>query len=231
MMIVETPDSGHGSLEMNRLSEANHRISNHLTLIAGMVQMQMSALAKGPPMLTREEARGLLQETAGKIVSVGHLHRCLAEQPYVADIDVGNYLLENCTQLVSSLALGNRIRVSQRLDGGCRITPDQAHHLGLLVSEIIMNAAKHAHPTGLPVQLAIECQHDGNGGIVIEIADDGVGLPEGFDVATGGGVGFRVIRSLAQSLKAELGVESDSLGVTFRVILPPRPKPVAVAAR
>jgi two-component sensor histidine kinase len=220
MTIVETGDFGPGPDDLHRLREANHRISNHLTLIAGMVQMQISALAKGPPTLTREEARGLLQETAGKIVSIGHLHRRFAEQPQVESIEVADFLLESCTHLVSSLSLGNHVHVVQTLSADCWIAPEQAHHLSLLVSEIIMNAAKHAHPTGLPVQMSIACRSDDGGCVTVEIADDGVGLPEGFDPATGGGVGFRLIRSLAQSLKAQLDIESDSLGLTFRVTLP-----------
>lgn len=231
MALIDTNDTGSAPNEMHRLREANHRISNHLTLIAGMVQMQMSALAKGPLVLPRDEVRGLLQETAGKIVSVGHLHRRLAEAPQADAVDVADFLLENCTHLVSSLSLGNRIHITQRLNCECLITADQAHHLALLVSEIIMNAAKHAHPTGLPVQLAIACRHDEAGRVVIEIADDGVGLPEGFDANRGGGVGFRLIRSLAQSLKAELQIESDSLGLSFIVTLPPVRTLVAVAAR
>jgi two-component sensor histidine kinase len=231
MTIVETSDFGPGPGDTHRLREANHRISNHLTLIAGMVQMQIAALAKGPATITREEARGLLRETEGKIVSIGNLHRRLAEQPHVETIDVAEFLLENCTHLVSSLSLGKRIHVAQTLCADCWIAPEQAHHLGLLVSEIIMNATKHAHPTGLPVQMTIGCRHDDAGRVTVEIADDGVGLPEGFDLARGGGVGFRLIRSLAQSLKAELDVESDSLGLTFRVTLPSVAQPIAVAAR
>ena len=231
MTMVETTDLGTMPLELNQLREANHRISNHLTLIAGMVQMQISALSKGPPMLSREEARGLLQETAGKIVSIGHLHRRFAEQPQVDRIDVAEFLLENCAHLVSSLSLGNRVRMRQTLCANCVIGPDQAHHLSLLVSEIIMNAAKHAHPTGLPVQMTIACRHDAAGRVVVEICDDGIGLPDGFDLAKGGGVGFRLIRSLAQSLKAKLDVESDSLGLSFIVTLPSTRHLVSVAAR
>jgi len=231
MVIVEIADSGTAMNEAYRLREANHRISNHLSLIASMVQMQMSALAKGPPTLKREDVRVLLQETAGKIVSVGHFHRRLSEQLHAESMDVANFILESSSQLVSSLNLTNRVRLVQRLGGDCRMAPDQAQHLGLLVNEIVLNAAKHAHPTGLPVVVSIDCQTDDNGRARVEIADDGIGLPEGFDSSQSGGVGFKLIRSLAQSLKAELDIESDSLGLSVRVTLPALAQPMAVAAR
>ncbi len=66
---------------LDLLREADHRIANHLSLLAGMVQAQAGAVGRGPASLTRDEVRGLLQAAAGKIVSVGHLHRRLAYQP------------------------------------------------------------------------------------------------------------------------------------------------------
>lgn len=213
------------------LREANHRISNHLTLLVGMVQTQAHAVARGPETLSREAARAMLQETAGKIVSVGHLHRRLADQPHRADINLCDYLVETCSVLVSSLSLGERISLMQRLTANCLVTPEQAQQIGLMVCEIIMNAIKHAHPTGLPVQIALGCRRESDGRLTIEIGDDGVGLPEHADSSAKGGVGFRLIHSLTQALKADLRIESDSLGLTFLVTLPPAVQGVGIAAR
>ncbi len=216
--------------DRDMLREANHRISNHLTLLVGMVQTQVNAVARGPEMLTRDAARAMLQEAAGKIVSVGHLHRRLADLPHKGDVNLCDYLLEACATLVSSLSLGNRVSLVQRLTANCHVTPEQAQQIGLMVSEIIMNAVKHAHPTGIPVQISLACRREANGRLTIEIADDGVGLPEGADRSAKGGVGFKLIHTLAQSLKADLRIESDSLGLTFLVTLPPTVQAIGVAA-
>jgi two-component sensor histidine kinase len=217
-------------LDIDMLREANHRISNHLTLLVGMVQTQASAVARGPETLSREAARAMLQETAGKIVSVGHLHRRLADQPHKADINLCDYLLGACATLVSSLSLGARVSLVQRLTANCHVTPEQAQQIGLMVSEIIMNAVKHAHPTGIPVQIALGCRREDDGRLTIEIGDDGVGLPEGTAAAADGGVGFKLIRSLAQALKADLRIESDSLGLSFLITLPPAVQALGIAA-
>jgi len=211
------------------LREANHRISNHLTLLVGMVQTQASAVARGPATVSREAARAMLQETAGKIVSIGHLHRRLADQPHRGDINLCDYLLESCATLVSSLSLGERVSLVQRLIANCYVSPEQAQQIGLMVAEIIMNAVKHAHPTGIPVQISLSCRREENGRLTIEIADDGVGLPEGADSSAKGGVGFRLIHSLAQTLKADLRIESDSLGLTFLITLPPAVQAIGIA--
>ena len=91
-----------------------------------------------------------------------------------------------------------------------------------------MNAVKYAHPSGVPVQMSIDCSRGADGNVVLEIADDGVGLPEGFDAERDGGVGFRLIRSLASQLGAKLEIESDSMGLAFRLRLPAAVSPVEV---
>jgi two-component sensor histidine kinase len=206
---------------LDALRESDHRIANHLALLASMVQIQMSQLRKGPETLARDEAHSVLRETVGRILSVSHLHRRLSRPTQKGMIDVGDYLLQSTTDLVNSLSLQNRVGVAQRLTTHCNVSAEDAQMLGLLVSEVVMNAVKHAHPTGIPVQITLVCDRNSQGNLAIEISDDGVGLPENFDVEKAGGVGFRLIRSLADRLRANLTVESDSLGLTFRLVFSP----------
>jgi two-component sensor histidine kinase len=200
--------------------EADHRISNQLAVVASMVQMQASSLAHGPEMLSRLEVRTMLRETAGKIASIAHLHRKLAQQENVDRIELGEYLIEICAILASSVAPRNRVGFVQRLDKNCFVTPQQLHAIGLIVNEIVTNSIKHAHPTDIPVEIRIACRHAPDGEIEIDIQDDGVGLPEGFDHNAQTGIGFRMIRSLADSLHATTAFESDSLGMSFRLLVP-----------
>ena len=209
------------SAEFELLREANHRIANHLSVLLSMIKMQASAVVRGPETLKREDVAAMLNEAAGKVMSVSHLHRRLSAKPEADTLDLSGFLIEGCAHLMESLGLARRVRPVQRLDVDCRVTPEQAQQIGLLVNEVIMNAAKHAHPTGLPVAISISCHNGADGRVLLTIADDGVGLPEDFDLKKPGGVGFRLIRSLADSLKADLSIESDSLGLAFRLKLPP----------
>jgi two-component sensor histidine kinase len=101
----------------------------------------------------------------------------------------------------------------------CRLSPKQAQYIGSLINEVMVNALKHAHPTGLPVQLEIRCERHANGRVKFIIADEGVGLSEDNGASTGG-VGSKLIRALTKSLNAELRIESDSLGFTLVITLP-----------
>jgi two-component sensor histidine kinase len=223
MALIDFADNRRsGATVIDLAKEANHRISNHLSLIASMVQVQASSVARGPEMLSRHEVRGLLRETAGKISSVALLHRKLAEQEQADKIELGGYLIESCAILVSSLALKGRVGFVQQIDTNCFVSPQQAQAIGLITNEVIMNAVKHAHPTGIPVQMRLACRRLGKTGFEIEIEDDGVGLPEDFNYKSCSGVGFTLIRALADTLNATLVVESDSLGTSFRMTVPGR---------
>lgn len=210
------------SLPRDLLSEANHRIANNLAVLLSSVQMKSANLAKGPNLIPRDHARELLHDIASKITSVGQLHRHLSRRPDVPDLDAGNFLIESSVAIVASLALVGQIRIVQRLSTLCRIRPEQAQQLGLILSEIMMNAVKHAHPTGVPTQIHIDCSRGADGSVVIEMGDDGIGLPEGFDPDVDGGMGFRLIRALAKSLHAKLKIESDDLGLSFWLTMPPQ---------
>ena len=223
MAAIELTRNGSGNVEFPDFArESNHRISNHLALVASMVRMQASSISRGPEMLSRIAVRSLLHETAGKIAGVAHLHRKLAEEHHTDRIELGEFLIECCTILVNSLALAGRVGFVQRLDRDCYVSAHQAQSIGLIVNEVIMNAIKHAHPTGIPVEIKLACRREARDCIEIEIEDDGVGLPKNFDRTSGGGMGFTLIRSLANTLNAALSVESESLGTSFRITVPVR---------
>jgi two-component sensor histidine kinase len=200
------------------LREANHRISNHLALLTAMVRSQISGIDKGPEILSRAAAKEMLVAATGKLVSVSRLHHRLSEQSHPESIFLSEYLVDLCASLVSSLGLRGRMYFAHKWMADCRLSPEQAQYLGLLLNEVMINALKHAHPTGLPVQLEICCERRANGRVTIVIADDGVGLSEEENAK---GVGFKLIHALAKSLNAELRIESDSLGLTHIITLPP----------
>lgn len=202
------------------IAESNHRIANHLTLLVSLVQMQDSKVARGPETLTRAEVQSLLRETTSKIVSVGSLHRRLAHTTSTAQIDLGSYLIEYAKELLSTFAITRNVSVVERVDANCLVTPEQAQAIMLIVGEIAMNAIKHSHPAGLPTCLSITCARNADGSTTLDIADDGVGLPENFNHDKDTGLGLKLIRTLTHKIGATLDIESDSLGLGFRLNIP-----------
>ena len=93
--------------------------------------------------------------------------------------------------------------------------------MGLIVTELVTNAVKYAHPAGAPGRVEVRCRRACDDSVEVSVADDGVGFPEDFDPVSDGGLGLRVVRSLARQLGADLAFESGPLGLTVRVTAPP----------
>jgi len=94
-------------------------------------------------------------------------------------VNLVEVLDQTCSEL---LAIQDYCGTITRLPSDdCAVTAVEAALIGLIVDEAVTNSIKYAHPTGVPGRVTVECQQDHRGGITIEVADDGVGLPENFD--------------------------------------------------
>ncbi len=116
--------------------------------------------------------------------------------------------------------LGSAGSMELTVDHSCEgyIDPRHALHTGLIIAELLTNARKYAHPTGLPVKVNVRCETRSDGSFMVQVTDDGVGFPEKFDPETDGGLGFQLMRALANGLQAELQFEHNCLGVCARIV-------------
>jgi two-component sensor histidine kinase len=92
--------------------------------------------------------------------------------------------------------------------------------LALITAELVSNSLKYAHPTGLPTKITLSCRPDEKGDLTIVYEDDGVGFPEGLDVAEAGHVGMRLIQLLSKGIGGHHEWLSDPLGIRFEIVLP-----------
>jgi len=147
-----------------------------------------------------------------------------------ASIDLAHYLREIAEGVVSSLSSTAEIALHFDADADCVVEPERVLSVGLIVAEVVTNAIKYAHPTGVAGELAVACRKSPAGRLSIEVSDDGVGLPEGFDPVKNGELGFRLIRSLADQLGAAITHHSDSLGFSITLQMP-QATPIGVQSR
>jgi two-component sensor histidine kinase len=214
--LMRTPEAA-----VDLAAEAHHRVANSLTLLVSLVRMQAQSLAKSSVPFSSAEARLLLEGIAARITTVSQLHRLLAHVPQGSEgVDFGPHLKEVCHTLVEIVSSPQQpVSLIETADN-CRVATHQVQPLTMIVCEILINALKYSHPAGVPVRLTVDCHRDSEGALIIEAGDDGVGLPEDFDTARGGGLGFKVIRSLCGQIGAHLQIDSSELGLRFRIRLP-----------
>jgi two-component sensor histidine kinase len=207
------------------IAESNHRIANNLTLIAGMLRLQAHDIGKAERTLSPDDAQQLLAEVGARIETVGRLHRLLAQGGGSTCLDVADYL-QDIAQAAICCMSGRNVALQTPSDQVCELPAQIALSVGFIVGEAVTNAVKYAHPAGAPGVIALDCQRWPDGSTLIRVSDDGVGLPQGFDAITDGGLGFRLMRTIAGQLGAELAFSSPATGLAVSLRLPPN-RPVS----
>jgi two-component sensor histidine kinase len=202
------------------VAEAHHRIANSLALLVGMVRMQAFSVKKKQEGLSNAEARHLLDGIAARINTIGQLHRILSHAGSDGVISLKPHLNDITDALVAALSSPEQAVKVVHTGGDCMVLTRQVQPIVLMLCEIFINALKYAHPAGVPLIMVVDCEVSGGGRLVLTISDDGVGLPEGFEPGQSGGLGFKVMRSLAAEIGGELQILSTRLGLSFRLSLP-----------
>lgn len=196
------------------VTESNHRIANNLSMVAGLVRLQASNIGERACSFDSEEVRIILAELGGRVEAVAGLHRRLADNPDEAAIDLGEYLRDISAAVVAALSHDGEIRLHFACDALCAVLPERALSIGFIVVELVTNAVKYAHPTGVSGEIRIACAREPDGTLTVEVSDDGIGLPEGMDPMTANSLGLRLIRSLAAQLGARVGFAHNALGLS-----------------
>jgi two-component sensor histidine kinase len=205
------------------MAETDHRIANNLASLSSVIRLQRNTISKSANSFTTEQVCMLLEDINARIEVTAKLHKSLARAVNGSGVNLGDFL-EEIAEMICRLNPAGKMDLT--VDNACHgwIDPRPALHTGLITAELLTNAGKYAHPSGVGVKVAIRCESHDDGSFAVEVTDDGIGFPENFDPYSDGGLGFQLMRALANGLNAKLEFEHDSLGVRASLI---RPKPLA----
>ncbi|WP_423874128.1 sensor histidine kinase [Bradyrhizobium sp.] len=201
------------------LAESDHRIANNLARLSGAIRLQRNAVSRSGKPLTADQVCQLLDDISARIEVTAKLHKSLAVAGNGNGVHLGNFL-EEIAEMIGTLGPERKMNLTVACSGENHIEPRHALHAGLITAELLTNAVKYAHPTGLPVSVQVRYETNDDGSFLVEVTDDGVGFPENFDPTTDGGLGFQLMRALTRGLNAELQFEHDCLGVCARLVKP-----------
>jgi two-component sensor histidine kinase len=189
------------------LQEVQHRVANSLQIIA-------SVLMQSARRVQSEEVRGHLQNAHGRVMSVASVQRQLA----ITDggkVALRAYLAQLCESLgVSMIADKNRVSISVTVDDST-VGADVSMSLGLIVTELVINALKHAFPDQRKGKIAIRYWSEGTDW-TLSVTDDGIGIPVG-DAAPTVGLGSGIVEALAKNLQAGLKIKDAEPGVAVTI--------------
>lgn len=193
------------------LRELHHRVRNNMQLITSLLELQAGASASS-------EARAELSAASGRVRSIALAQDQFTDAKRSGFIDFGGYLR---SLVASAQALEDGERLAFDFEADTIVQPlDRAVPVGLMVNEMLTNAARHAFPGGRRGRILTTVRLDGEERIVIEVADDGIGLPQGEMPARPRTLGFRLLRNLGRQVHATVDVVPQAAGTRLRLTLP-----------
>jgi len=196
------------------LQEVHHRVKNNLQIINSILNLQKKFVED-------EKAIVGLEEIQNRVSTMSIIHETLYQNTDVSNIEFSSYLTRIAGNVIQGYQSDTQVELVTNLED-IQAPLDQAIPCGLILNEWVSNAMKYAfqgRETGtisVGLRSAEVEGHPDEEEIQIEVRDDGVGLPEGFDWSGRDSLGLYLVQALSEQLDAELLAESDG-GTRFLV--------------
>jgi two-component sensor histidine kinase len=197
------------------LKEVHHRVKNNLQVIASLLRLQSNSFED--ELLARA-----LQDSQDRVESMALIHEQLYESEDLREVDLARHAAQLAVKLFQSYPIDPQTITWRVTLEPLPLGVDQAIPAGLILNELVSNALKHAFPKGRAGLISIE------GGlrddrVVLEVRDDGVGMPRDMEWRAPKSLGLRIVNTLTRQLKGMFELVRGH-GTTFRVSFPEHPE-------
>ncbi len=192
------------------LRELYHRTRNNMQVISSMLSLH-AAFAND------ERVTRLIKEIETKIRGMALVHEKLYQSQNLSRLNMQKYIHDLVMLIMNSYQTSPK-KVTWELDvAPLEALIDTAIPCGLLLNELLSNAMKHAFPGDRHGQICLRMFRTAEGAIDLTVADNGIGLPEGWELTTNDTLGMQLIVNLVeQQLKGTIAWDTDQ-GVTCRI--------------
>jgi len=194
------------------LREVHHRVKNNMQIISSLLNLQSRDLNDPKIAETLESAQG-------RIRTMAMVHDALYHSTDFTDIDFDEYASNIASACVYGLDRRNCI-VEVR-PSGIALGLDLAIPCGLLLNELVSNSARYAFAETDPTRISIEL-HESNGTLELIVKDNGKGFEQNLDINKDGGLGLKLVTSLAAQLHGTVRKETGP-GTQFKIVFNPLP--------
>lgn len=191
------------------LKEMRHRIGNSLQLIASILLLKAETVDS-------KESRSHFEDAHKRIMLIATVQQQLDPVEHGEKIPVAGYLTALCKSLARSM-IGGRKPITIQVQGGeGAVSSDTAVSFGLIATELVINALKHAFPDGKTGKVTV-AYNEKKSGWTLSVEDNGVGKSEDKKTVPRG-LGTSIIGALANQLQASIRTESSSKGTKVSIV-------------
>ena len=191
------------------LQEMQHRVANSLQIIASILMLKARAVGS-------EETRQHLRDAHQRVMSVAEVQAHLHASGGLDKIEVGAYLTKLCGSLAKSMIGDDHPIILEVVADDGEIGSDKAVSIGLIVTELMINAVKYAFPTAKPDARVLVTYASVGDGWTLTVADNGIGKALDVSPRTHGGLGTVIVDALVKQLGAKMEIHSVD-GVTISI--------------
>jgi chemotaxis protein methyltransferase CheR len=201
------------------LEEMQHRVANSLQIIASILMLKARTVQS-------EETRLHLHDAHQRVMSVAAAQQLLHATRHGGPIELGPYLSRLCETLAASMIGDSRpIALKVAVKGG-EASSTEAVSIGLIVTELVINALKHAF-VGERAGVIVVAYEVAGTSWRLTVSDNGIGKPDGAVDKTAPGLGTGIIEALAKQLDCQVAIAMTPHGTavaitrgTFWALLP-----------
>jgi chemotaxis protein methyltransferase CheR len=192
------------------LEEMQHRVANSLQIIASILLIKARTVQS-------EETRLQLEDAHQRVLSVAAVQQHLHVDGGGKPIEIGKYLTKLCETLAQSMIGGSR-PISLKVDADAGTAPSRdAVSIGLVVTELVMNALKHAFPAERAGATIVVSYKVAGPDWKLAVTDNGIGKPAVNASATKPGLGTSLVKALTRQLDAVVDIVSGPGGTAVSI--------------
>lgn len=194
------------------LKEIHHRVKNNLQVISSLLNLQSKNIID-------ENALAAIRDGRDRVKSMALIHQNLYRDDDLTSVDVRDYIDKLTQSLFHSYNINKeRVNLTTHIDE-LQLDVDVVVPLGLILNELISNALKYAFEqveNGGLLRVSLTREFDQ---LVLQVQDNGRGLPESLNMDKPASMGYQLIKSLTQKLKATISIEGNN-GTLAKMIIP-----------
>lgn len=190
------------------VKEIHHRVKNNFHIVNGLLAAQTGYLKN-------EEAINAIGESQHRVQAMSLIHQKLYQSESFSAINMSDYIRELVDYLSDSFNIGKTIQFKLGIEP-VELDLSRCIPLGLILNEAITNAIKYAFGWGQSGVISISLTHASPGQLLLVVADNGVGLPTGFDLDTRGSMGMTLMQGLSEDMDGTFSITNHN-GTEIRI--------------
>ena len=194
------------------LTEVHHRVKNNLQIISSILSLQTYYLGN-------KSIKEILSACRTRVSSMSLLHEQLYHTKDFLNINFKSYIMLLIEELLSTYKNPSS-NIDFKLDiDDIKLDIDISVNLGLILNELITNSLKYAFNDKKNGEINVSIKHGDKDEMILKVSDNGVGLPENFNIHNLKSLGLEIVSSLAEQLNGEFQINNNREGLEFQLII------------